>query len=162
MCPIQNKSPGLSLYRCGQEGVQRLPTRTATNRPQTTWSAFDHVAPQLRETGTPHILAQRSRRSLWNTALLDIEQISSYYKNKYKGLMLQRITLARQHYACDTMLALCQQRNNSQQRKSSSNGTTTKVVNSTPQGPWLGHDLARTRGNLDKQTINQGITCNLV
>ena len=39
------------------------------------------VAPRLRETGTPRIPAQRSRRSLWNTALLDIEQISSYYKN---------------------------------------------------------------------------------
>ena len=39
------------------------------------------VATRLRETGTPHIPAQRSRRSLWNAALLDIEQISSYYKN---------------------------------------------------------------------------------
>ena len=39
------------------------------------------VAPRLRETGTSRIPAQRSRRSLWNTALLDIEQISSYYKN---------------------------------------------------------------------------------
>ena len=39
------------------------------------------VAPRLRETGTPRIPAQRSRRSLWNIALLDIEQISSYYKN---------------------------------------------------------------------------------
>ena len=39
------------------------------------------VAPWLRETGTPRIPAQRSRKSLWNTALLDIEQISSYYKN---------------------------------------------------------------------------------
>ena len=39
------------------------------------------VAPRLRETGTPRNPAQRSRRSLWNTALLDIEQISSYYKN---------------------------------------------------------------------------------
>ena len=39
------------------------------------------VAPWVRETGTPHIPAQRSRRSLWNTTLLGIEQISSYYKN---------------------------------------------------------------------------------
>ena len=42
-----------------------------------------------------------------------------------------------------------------------SNGTTTKVVNSTPQGLWLGHDLARTHGNLDKQSSNHGITCKL-
>ena len=48
------------------------------------------VAPRLRETGTPRIPAQRWRRSLWNTALLDKEQISSYYKNNnYTGLMLQ-------------------------------------------------------------------------
>lgn len=40
------------------------------------------VAPRLRETITPRIPAQRSRRSPWNTTLLDIEQISSYYKNK--------------------------------------------------------------------------------
>lgn len=65
------------------------------------------VAPQLRETGTSRIPAQRSKRSLENTALLDIEQISSYYKNKYKGMMLQRFTSARRHYACDTTLALC-------------------------------------------------------
>ena len=38
------------------------------------------VAPRLRETGTPRIPAQRSRRSLWKMALLDIEQIISYYK----------------------------------------------------------------------------------
>ena len=44
------------------------------------------VASRLKETGMPRILAQRSRRSLWNTTLLDIEQISSYYKNNnYKG-----------------------------------------------------------------------------
>ena len=112
------------------------------------------MAPRLRETGTPRIPAQRSRRSLWNTALLDIEQISSYYKNKYKGLMLQRSTSARRHYACDTTLALCQQRNNSQQQNTSSSRTTTKVVNSTLQGLWLGHDLARMHGN-HRQSIKQ-------
>ena len=39
------------------------------------------VAPRLREAGMPRIPAQRSRRSLWNMTLLDIEQIISYYKN---------------------------------------------------------------------------------
>mgnify|MGYP005823005773 CR=1 FL=1 len=34
------------------------------------------TTPRLRETGTPRIPAHRSRRSLWNTALLDTEQIS--------------------------------------------------------------------------------------
>ena len=44
MCPIQNKSPSLSPQRCGYKGAQCLRTRTATNRPQTAWSAFDrHV-----------------------------------------------------------------------------------------------------------------------
>ena len=126
-----------------------------------TCSDTKSVAPRLRETGSPRILAQISRRSLWNTTLLDIEQISSYCKNKYKGLMLQRFTSARRDYACDTTLALCQQQNNSQQRKSSSSGTTTKVVNSTPQGLWLGHNLAHTHQNLDKQSRNHDISCNL-
>ena len=62
-------------------------TRASYNQ---TCSDTKPVAPRLRETGTPHIPAQRSRRSLWNTALLDIEQISSYYKNNnYTGVMLQ-------------------------------------------------------------------------
>ena len=29
------------------------------------------------------------------------------------------------------------------------------VMNSTPQGLWLGHDLARTNEHLDKQSIKQ-------
>ena len=44
---------------------------------------------------------------------------------------------------------------------SRSSGTTTKVVNSTPQGLWLGHNLARANGNHDKQSSNHGITYNL-
>ena len=88
-----------------------VPIQTAPRAWSTTKFLFRppkrNVAPRLTETGTPRIPAQRSRRSLWNTTLLDIEQISSYYKNKSKGLMLQRITSARRHYACDTTLALC-------------------------------------------------------
>ena len=42
----------------------------------------------------------------WNTTLLSKEEISSYYKG-YKSLMLQKITSARRHYACDSTLALC-------------------------------------------------------
>ena len=112
--------------------------------------------------GTP---AQRNRNAPYSSP--EIEEKSSgirhclrqnksslITKDKYKGPMLQRITLARRHYACDSTLALCQQQNNSQQWKSSSSGTTTKVVNSTPQGLWMGHDLARTHGN-HRQAINQ-------
>ena len=52
-------------------------TRASHNQ---TCSDTKPVAPRLRETGTPCIPAQRSR-SLWNTTLLDIERMSSYYKN---------------------------------------------------------------------------------
>ena len=120
------------------------------------WWLMTNVAPQLRETGTPRILAQRSRRSLWNMALLDIEQISSYYKNNNTRVWCYKEA----HQHSDTkpvILHLLYARS----RTTRSSGTTTKVVNSTLQGLWLGHDLARTNGNHDKQSSNHDITCNL-
>ena len=108
------------------------------------------VAPRLRETRTPCIPAQRSRLSLleYDTA-----------QHRTNQLLLQRINTkvwcykGSHHHGNTTPVIL--------HLLYTSSGITTKVVNSTPQGLWLGHDLARTNGNHDKQSSNHGITCNL-
>ena len=96
------------------------------------------------------IFHKTSPRSLgWNTALLSIEQTSFLLLHEY-DYKVSDITMNN----IGTPTLRHPQLLYASSRRTSSSGTTTTVVNSTPQGLWLGHNLARTHDN-HQQAIKQ-------
>ena len=90
------------------------------------------VAPRLRETETPRIPAQRSRRSL-------LEYDTAYHRTNQLFITSYMDTrgLHRHDDTTPATVAPCKQQNNTKQRNNSNSETTTMVVNSTLQGLWL-------------------------
>ena len=115
------------------------------------------MAPRLRVTGAPRILAQISSLLEYGTAWHRTNQL--FITNRWvQGFeLLQRVAsaklcLLRQFYASSRT---------SRSGINSSSRTMAMVMNSTPQGLWLGRILERNLKILDKQTrhhLQSGMT----
>ena len=116
------------------------------------------MAPRLRETGTPRIPAQRSSLLEYGTGWHRTNQlfIINKWGTRVRYYKIYRVTatlhLLRWFYASSKT---------NHSGINSSSGTTTTVMNSTPQGLWLGRILERNLKILDKQTrhhLQSGMT----